>query len=178
MGLMEWSSVLGNLGEFVGSVLVFVTLIFLIVQVRETRRGINASNFINATHMFNPVNIAIFSDGELFELWMRGCNEPESLTEFEAARFHLTLRAYMNNFISLYRVYRDGTFPEGAWKDFERNFAEVLATPGGESLIESVKFMNPDFAELMEVWREAAGGTMNWTNLGYQLVEERGAPTA
>ena len=35
---------LGALGEFVGSILVLGTLIYLVVQVQQTKRGIDASN--------------------------------------------------------------------------------------------------------------------------------------
>ena len=163
---------LGALGEFIGSILVLGTLVYLVLQVRQTSRGINASNFVNATHMFNPVNLAIVEDAELFDLWLRGCNEPDTLSDVEAARFHLLLRSINNNFLALWLAYQDGTFPESSWRIYERNFGELLATPGGGALIESVRFATPEMAEAMELWREAAGGKMNWTRSGYQLVSD------
>ena len=161
---------LGALGEFIGSVLVLGTLVYLVVQVRQTKRGITASNFVDATQMFNPVNVATVGDSELFDLWLRGCNEPETLSDAEGARYHLLLRAVSNNFMTLWMVYQDGTFPEPSWKMYERNFGELLATPGGSKLIDSVRFAAPEFSELMEQWRDAAGGQMHWTREGFQLV--------
>jgi len=165
---------LGALGEFVGSILVLGTLIYLVIQVRQTSRGINASNFVNATHMFNPVNIATVSDGELFELWMRGCNEPETLSDVEGARYHLLLRAVNNNFLALWMAHQDGTFPKSSWKIYERNLGELLATPGGGMLIESIRFASPEMSELMQQWRDAAGGRMNFTRRGFELVTGAG----
>ncbi len=166
MSIME----LGALGEFVGSILVLGTLIYLVVQVQQARRGINASNFVNATHMFNPVLLGIVSDAELFDLWLRGCNDPESLTDTQGARYHLLLRAINNNFLALHAAYEDGTFPEANWQIYERNFGELLATPGGNSLIKSIRFAAPELADHMERWRDAVGGEMHWTREGYQLV--------
>ncbi len=48
-------------------------------------------NFVNATHMFNPVNVATVADSDLFDPWLRGCNEPETLSDTEGARYQLLL---------------------------------------------------------------------------------------
>ena len=168
MSIME----LGALGEFVGSFLVLATLIYLVIQVHQTRRGINSSNFVNATHMFNHTNIAMVSDVELIDLWIRGCNEPETLGEVEAARYQLLLRAINNNFFALHGAYQEGSFPEQKWKVYERNFGELLATRGGISLIRSFEFAAPDFAVQMRQWRDAVGGETRWTREGFQLVGE------
>lgn len=38
MTLIEWTAILGNIGEFVGSLAVLVTLIYLTVQVRHSKK--------------------------------------------------------------------------------------------------------------------------------------------
>ncbi len=76
--------------------------------------------------MFNPVLMGTVGDAELFDLWLRGCNEPESLSDTEATRYHLLLRAFSNSFGALYSAHQDGTFPEANWQGYERNFGEFL----------------------------------------------------
>ena len=105
-------------------------------------------------------------------LWLRGCNEPETLNEVEAARYHLLLRAINNNFLALFGAYEDGSFPAENWKIYERNFGELLATPGGTSLIKSLQFAAPEYADQMRQWRYAVGGEMHWTKEGFQLVAD------
>ena len=166
MSIME----LGALGEFAGSILVLGTLVYLIVQIGQTRRSINASNFVSATLMFNPVNLAAVGDEDLFRLFMTGCNEPESLTDVEASRYHLLLRAYNNNFMSLHWMYEDGSFPAEMWEMYERNYAELLATPGGAPLIDSVRFAAPVWAARMAELQDSIGGTMHFTREGFQRV--------
>ena len=122
--------------------------------------------------MFNPVLMGTVGDAELFHLWLRVCNEPESLSETEATRYHLLLRAFSNSFGALYSAHQDGTFPEANWRGFERNFGELLATPGGGSLIRSVQFALPEVAEQMRHWRDAVGGETRWTKDGFQLFED------
>ena len=47
---------LGALGEFIGSILVFATLIYLVIQVRQNTKGINSASYVNAAQLFNQVN--------------------------------------------------------------------------------------------------------------------------
>jgi hypothetical protein len=44
MGLIEWTALLGNVGEFLGSLAVMVTLVILVVQVRDSARAVEESN--------------------------------------------------------------------------------------------------------------------------------------
>ena len=44
MNLMEWTELLGNLGEFLGSLAVMVTLVVLVVQVRQSAKAVEESN--------------------------------------------------------------------------------------------------------------------------------------
>lgn len=44
MELMEWTELLGNIGEFLGSLAVMVTLIVLVVQVRQGAKAVAESN--------------------------------------------------------------------------------------------------------------------------------------
>ena len=48
MSIME----LGALGEFVGSILVLATLIYLVIQVRQNTKGINSASYVNAAQLF------------------------------------------------------------------------------------------------------------------------------
>ncbi len=161
---------LGALGEFIGSVLVLGTLVYLIVQVRQTRLSINSANVVNATQMFNPVNLAALSDPDFFSIFLRGMNEPELLSEEEASRFHLLLRAYNNNYHSLHTMDGKGALPAGFWKIYERNYAEILSTPGGSRLIKSLEFAAPEWAKRLAELRDLIGAPMAFTKDGYQLA--------
>ena len=167
MSIME----LGALGEFIGSILVLGTLIYLVIQVRQARSSVNSANVVNLTQMFNPVNLAVAEDGEMSDLFYRGCNEPQSLSELEASRFHMILRAYNNNFWSVHQCSLNGTVPKKTWDMLSRNYAELLATPGGRSLIRSVAFVDPDWSRLLESLAESTGGEMRWTADGFQFAE-------
>ena len=45
MSVVEWSSVLGNIGDFLGSIGVIVSLVYLAVQIRQNTRSILSHAF-------------------------------------------------------------------------------------------------------------------------------------
>jgi hypothetical protein len=80
MTFVELSEVLGNLGEFVGAIAVFITLIYLAVQVRVTRRSTDFLIAQGLTGQYNQVNALLVANPELGELIYKSGREPDSLT--------------------------------------------------------------------------------------------------
>jgi hypothetical protein len=44
MDLLSWSQLLGNVGEFIGSIAILITLVYLAVQVRDTKEALSANS--------------------------------------------------------------------------------------------------------------------------------------
>ena len=44
MNLAEWSNVLGNFGEFAGAILLFVSLFYVAVQIRQNTVAMRATS--------------------------------------------------------------------------------------------------------------------------------------
>ena len=163
MSIME----LGALGEFVGSILVLATLIYLVVQVRQNTKGINSASFVNVAHLFNQVNALIIADDTLLNLMTRGHDTPDELSEDERSRYLVVLRAYNNAHMALEWSYREGTLPTDSWEVYRNSFAAMLATPGGEVLIKSFEHESPDYTDKLTDLRNSLA-PMRWSEYGYR----------
>ena len=97
MDVMSAAQLLGNLGEFIGAIAVFGTLIYLALQIRHNTKSVNSANIFNAMQLYNQVNSMVIEDAEANELMWRGANTPEAMSDEEASRFLLLMRAYNNN---------------------------------------------------------------------------------
>lgn len=86
MTFIELSEVLGNLGEFVGAIAVFVTLIYLAVQVRVTRRSTDFLIAQGLTGQYNQVNALLVENPELGELLYKSGSNPDSVTSRDRDR--------------------------------------------------------------------------------------------
>jgi hypothetical protein len=166
MSIME----LGALGEFVGSILVLATLIYLVIQVRQNTRGINSASYVNAAQLFNQINALVIADDSLSKLMVRGHTTPDELNEDERTRYLVTLRAYNNAHMALEWSYREGTLPTDSWEVYRNSFAAMLATPGGEVLIKSFEYETPDYTDKLKDLRNSITPT-RWTEYGYQPTE-------
>ena len=86
---------LGNLGEFIGSIAVVVTLVYLIIQVRQntvqlkdTTADIRQTGITRLAEMHSKHRFFMASDNETASLVTKGFENPEQMNEVEKARFH------------------------------------------------------------------------------------------
>lgn len=83
MNLQDTAQLLGNLGEFFGSVAVIATLVYLAVQIRTARSEADANSF-NSTNS-NSIGVqTVFL--QQADIWAKG-NAGEKLTREEAFAF-------------------------------------------------------------------------------------------
>ncbi len=83
MSFIEFTAVLGNLGEFVGSIAVFATLIYLAVQVRVTRRSTDFLIAQGLTVQYNQVNTLLVENPKLGELLYKSARNSNSISSEE-----------------------------------------------------------------------------------------------
>jgi hypothetical protein len=105
MELMEWTELLGNLGEFIGSLAVMVTLVILVVQVRQSARAVEESNRLQRAAAIDRHSDTvgrwrseIASNPELARIWLDArADKPLDATA------HMRLSFLWINFVNLQR---------------------------------------------------------------------------
>jgi hypothetical protein len=55
MGLIQITEILGNVGEFVGSFAVLATLVYLALQIKQSRQIIEENRRLALSQVFRPV---------------------------------------------------------------------------------------------------------------------------
>jgi uncharacterized membrane protein YeiB len=122
MSLEKWAS----LAEIVSGIAVVVTLIFLVVGIRENSNIMRASSFTSATDSLIELNRDIMTDGELaeiFEAWVS--NDTSQLDPQQRARLNQMA-------VALFRIYEKAFLAEqydllgpGEWRRFERTICLI-----------------------------------------------------
>ena len=120
MGLLEWSSLLGNIGEFVGALAVLVTLVYLAIQIREntTESRLVASSAI--TREYNEWLRHITGDANLSDLWLRAIENFETLTDTERGRIIMLTGSFMRIVEDAYGQHESGRMSPANWHAYER----------------------------------------------------------
>ena len=92
---MNWN-IISTLAETVGAIAVVTSLVYLAVQVRQNTRATKsgASSYIDEA--LARILSAIRGDAEFADIWLRGCQDLESLDEIERVRFTSHLLEMLN----------------------------------------------------------------------------------
>jgi hypothetical protein len=130
MNLMDMSQLLGNFGEFVGSIGVLATLAYLAVQIRQNTRATVAASHHAITDSLNHGNIAVAQDEALAQIWVSGCTDRTSLSLVERERFDSLLRAHFHVFDTLYYAANNGVGDRNLLLAEENGFSHLMNLPG------------------------------------------------
>lgn len=125
---------LGSIGEFVGSVAILVTLVYLAIQTTLTRREMSSTALNNIFASFKSVNQAVIGSEEVALLYEKGLREPNSLTRGEKLRFFMLVREAANAYLALFRQFKAGIVDEATWKGVA--FDVYASTPGVRAFLE------------------------------------------
>ena len=87
---------LGAIGELVGSALILVTLIYVAVQIKLSRKEMADAAEKELLDAFIAVNQSIVSSEEIALLYVKGLEQPQTLTRAEQIRFQMLVRQILN----------------------------------------------------------------------------------
>ena len=123
---------LGNLGEFVGSIAVVISLIFVGLEIRkhtkETRR-------VNARYTAGDqarALLALIKDEEMATLMVTGLSELKSMTPVERFRFDMGTLIYLQVMEQAFTNARYGDMDEDILTGYRNAIPSLLTAPGGE----------------------------------------------
>jgi hypothetical protein len=154
MNLMDVSQILGNFGEFAGSIGVLVTLAYLAVQIRQNTSATLAASHQAITDSLNQGNIAVARDAELAHIWVTGCVDRTSLTQTERERLDSLLRAHFHVFDSLFYAANTGTGDRSLLLAEEKGFLHLMNLRGVyDWWKENPYAFSPEFRSYMEGFR-------------------------
>ena len=144
---------LGNLGEFISSIAVVVSLIYVAIQIRQNSRETRLASQQRALEASRDM-IARMATKEATELFAKGSAEPESLTAAEILQLRLLRTAQMRNIENAYLMHLEGVIDANVFAVFPRQARNILeADPD----ILNRQSFTAEFNEWMK--RQADGGT-------------------
>ena len=124
-------SELGSLGEFLGSIAVVITLVYLSTQLRQNTRAVRAAA-TQALDQSVTQNIAMWaSSRENAVLMERGMSSPESLSEEESIHFHTLISAFFLTMDSSFWSHQNRLLPDELWDREQEVIRAWVNEPGG-----------------------------------------------
>lgn len=126
---MNWDA-LGAIGEAIGAAGVIASLLYLAVQVRGGTRASAVEAKLESTRLLHDFVDSLIETPELNDLFLRGINDLDSLSEVEYYRFsNMSLKAFWL-FSAGHFQFRMGTLSEGDFHEVRSVLRYWLGRPG------------------------------------------------
>ncbi len=162
-GLMtfNWEAI-GAVGEVVGGAAVFISLLYLAVQIRSSRRSDQVAAAAGAASAVDEWIGQIVRDEKLYELYQRGLSDYESLTREEKGRFFLLIVQFLRSMEAIWFQLQLGAIEPGYWSSMETTIRRIVGSIGGRRSFEkSREFLSPEFASVVQKILDDAGAPQN-----------------
>ena len=128
---MNWEAA-GAVGEIIGAVAVFITLVYLAVQIRQNTGAVRAAALDSSVNAMASIRAKIHDSGELTDIYLRGGENPESLTDAELTRYRLLLTNIVWSILNLYTQSIYANLSESVWMSQKPILKRILNTKGGK----------------------------------------------
>lgn len=128
---MNWEAI-GAVGEIVGALAVFLTLVYLAMQIRQNTKAIQATASHASVSEVNQVRASMYENADLAQLYVQGLAKPDDLDETGRVQFRLLLH---NIFLSVSNIHDQTRFTglsQSTWESQLIILGRLLATPGGQ----------------------------------------------
>jgi hypothetical protein len=121
---------LANLGEFIGGVVVLITLGYLALQVRQNNQALRTENYARAVDRTTAMQSKLAQDGNFAQLLARGANDATQLTPLERIQFTWLLTELLTSLEFMFHADREQALPEEVWARWSLTIAWWFTFPG------------------------------------------------
>jgi len=111
MTLMDTAQLLGNVGEFIGAIVIVATLIYLAMQIRQNSEHLAAQTRYNNYKGRTDLTLAVSLNAEIFEIYLKVRNNNE-LSRAEQMRISFFTRSVFTFWEYEFREYEAGRLAE------------------------------------------------------------------
>ena len=120
---------LGSIGEFVGSIVVMLTLIYLAVQVRQNTAQQKREETVSIQRGQNQV-VSQLRDPAMVRAYVRAADGETPATVADRSRAIIWVIQYLNHFQIVYDLHHDGTLDEERYQLWESFAISMVASRG------------------------------------------------
>jgi hypothetical protein len=121
---------LAQLGEFVGGIVVVVSLIYVAYQVRQNTKSLRTENYARVLDRMSTLQSRLAADAELNRIFVVGAEDPGRLSRSERIRFTWALYELFGAGEFMYHQSRENALPAAVWERWDKTICWWLSHPG------------------------------------------------
>ena len=130
---MSWDAI-GAVGEILGALAVFISLIYLAVQIRQNTRSVSTAATQSALESLNAaLQIGAGSKANAHVIIL-GMNDLDALDSDEQMQFTLWLSSFLRTLELAHIHYERKLIDEDVWAGFEAQFAAIMQSKSAQRI--------------------------------------------
>lgn len=137
--LNNWFGIAANVAVLVG-------LVIVAFEIRVSNNAAIAQVADGVTQGFNEINLVVAADPALARIWLLGFEDPDQLTDLEAAQWSMLFRSLNNQFKRVFTLYQTGLLPQEDWDLYAKEAKSLHNSAPGKIFVNT----NPIYPDLVE----------------------------
>ena len=121
---------LAKLGEFIGGMVVVVSLVYLALQARQSAITQRAENYERTNARASAVLSQLANNAELNRIFVDGSINFEQLDPYEKARMWWVIYDFFSYYEFAYEQYKMNAIPDYVWEKFRTYVVNQSKNPG------------------------------------------------
>ncbi len=156
---LNWEAI-GAIGEVVGGAAVFISLLYLAVQIRSSRRSDQIVAAAEAASAVDEWIGQIVRDEDLYKLYRQGLSDYESLSREEKGRFSMLILQFLRSVEAIWFQLQLGAIEPGYWAGMKISMRQIVSSIGGfRSFNKYRATLSPEFAGVVQKILDEADAT-------------------
>lgn len=127
---MNWDAI-GAIGEIVGALAVFITLVYLALQIRQNTRAVHSSALDSTVNTISIARQSIYENDEVARVYLKGLATPEELDDLERLKFRLLVHNLMLSQSNIFAQTKFSDLPISEWQAQISIIKRVVGSAGG-----------------------------------------------
>ena len=140
---------LALVSEIIGAFAIVVTLIVLVLEVRDNTATIRAAAILEVNKIARDHLITVWTNSEANRIDHVGSQNLAELSAEEQQRYFWNVRSFWLGMQAIYRQYDFGTLPEEEWRLYNDVICMNISWPGTRELWTGTDLI-PEFVKVVE----------------------------
>ena len=120
---------LGNLGDFLGGLLLAISILYLAIQVRQNTKAQRAEAYQDAVEKINSWSALMVQDLSLNGLFYRGCKNYSTLSPEERSQFYHLMMIFIRNYAAAKHLEDAELLGKSVTGGYEGGFRDMFRDP-------------------------------------------------
>ena len=100
---MNWEAI-GAIGEIIGALAVFITLVYLALQIKQNTNAVHSAALDSTVNTISVARQSIYENDDVAQVYLKGLSSPDELSDLERLKFRLLVHNMLLSQSNIYAL--------------------------------------------------------------------------